>query len=290
MKLDLPDVTLLFVETRAHKITKRVIDDAMSKINFGDVLIYTDNRDLIPVEGARYLDVPDFPNKKEAGQFYYQTAASRIDTDFALMLEWDAGVKDVSMWSPEFLNYDYIGAPWLVCAREENTLDVGNGGFTLMSKKLATFLASAPRIFPVVTDWDLCRKQRAGLEKEGFRWAPRDVATRFSWELTPMPEKVFGFHATFTWPWMLDRQEIITRAGLMTETPYLLSKMDPLIKKAEWLREEMPKEQWACYINRHPALDMNRNFTLRQRANMNHILTQRRELYRSQMQNAGLKA
>jgi Protein of unknown function (DUF5672) len=291
--LDLPNVTLLFVETRAHKITKRVIDDACAKINFGEVLIFTDKPDLIPIPGARYIEVRDFPDKREAGQFYYQHACSEIKTDFALMLEWDAGIKDVSMWSDGFLQYDYIGAPWNVAANEIGNKDVGNGGFTLMSKRLGAFLHQHARNFPVTTDWDLCRNQRQRLEREGkFRWPTREVAQKFAWELTTMPEggRVFGFHATFTWPWMLSRDEVILRAGLMTETPYLISKMGPLVKKAHWLQEAMPKEQWDKYINHHPALNRGLAFTHLQRAKMQYMLTQRRELYRSQLQKAGLKA
>src|ERR1039458_8310743 len=93
--LDLSRVTLLFVETRAHAVTKRVIDDCLLKANFGDVLIYTDKPDLIPVGGARYEIVPDFPDKKEAGRFYYGEAMAKVETDFALMLEWDAGICDL---------------------------------------------------------------------------------------------------------------------------------------------------------------------------------------------------
>jgi hypothetical protein len=292
--LDLPQVTLLFVETRAHKITKRVIDDAMSKINFGDILIYTDKPDLIPIEGARYIEVPDFPDKKSAGQFYYQFAMREVKTDFALMLEWDAGVKDVANWRWEFLDYDYIGAPWKVRPQEENSMDVGNGGFTLMSKRLGHFLAENQKNFPVYTDWDLCRNQRKHLEQLGFKWPRRDVATKFAWELTKLPPGgVFGFHATFTWPLMLPREEVVARARLMTETEYLTSKMPDLMKKAPWLEDELGAELFTRYREINPAYSPQgpaRILSASQRQKMNHILTQRRELYRSQMQRAGLKA
>lgn len=293
-KLDLPQVTLLFVETRAHKIAKRVIDDAMSKINFGAILIYTDKPALIPVEGARYVTVPDFPDKKTAGQFYYQFAMREVVTDYALMLEWDAGVKDITNWRWEFLDYDYIGAPWKVQQREENKLDVGNGGFTIMSKKLGHFLAEHQRVFPVFTDWDVCRTQRPRLEREGFRWPKRELATKFAWELTDLPSTgVFGFHATFTWPFMLPKEEVVERARLMTETPYLLSKMPDLIKKAPWLETELGEELFSKFRGVNPAYSLQgvgRNLSAAQRLRMNHVLTQRRELYRTQMQNAGLKA
>lgn len=253
--LDFSNVTLLFVETRAHKITARVIADCISKCNFGEILIYTDKPGLIPVAAnVRYIAVPDFPNKKEAGQFYYQFAMHEVRTDFALMLEWDGGIKDVEAWTPEFFNYDYIGAPWKVSPHEENRLDVGNGGFTLMSKRLGEFLFKHANEYPSYTDWDVCRKWRPVLEAHhGFKWPSRALATKFSWELTQQPEKVFGFHATFTWPWMLTREETIIRAKLMTETPYLLSKMGDLIKKAPWLNSNLGPEMWEKIVTQVPV-------------------------------------
>jgi len=244
--LDLSRVTLLFVETRAHKITKRVIDDCISKCNFGGILLYTDKPDLIPVPGATYVSVPDFPNKREAGQFYYQYACAGIQTDFALMLEWDAGIYDPAKWRPEFFNYDYIGAPWQVRPQEINCMDVGNGGFTLMSKRLGRYLAAHPKEHPVSTDWDLCRNQRKGLELAGFKWPNRDLASCFSWELGPRNPGNFGFHGAFRWIDMLSREELGIRAKLMTENPYLLTKMNDITRYGtiQWLEEEIGLEAW----------------------------------------------
>src|SRR6266403_1812794 len=223
--LSLKNVTLLFVETRAHDITKRVIDDCIAKADFGDILIYSDQPERIPIPGARYEIVPDFPNKKEAGRFYYSAAMAKVSTDFALMLEWDGGIFDASKWKPEFFDYDYVGAPWNTVRHEHNRLDVGNGGFTLMSKRLGHFLCRDAGRFPVCTDWDVCRTQRIRLEQEGFKWPGRDLASFFAWELTVRNPDHFGFHGVFNWPYVLDRDELVTRAKLMTATPYLVSKL-----------------------------------------------------------------
>lgn len=299
--LDLPNVTLLFVETRAHKITERVIADCIAKCNFGEILLYTDKPDLIrfdPDRKARTILCPDFANKKDAGQFYYQHACAGISTEYALMLEWDAGIYDVSKWTPEFLKYDYIGAPWQVRPQEHNCLDVGNGGFTIMSKKLGCFLTDHAHDFPVFTDWDLCRNNRARLEAQGFTWAGRDLAARFSWELCPMiPGGPFGYHGAFNWPEMLPRAEIIERAKIMLTTPYLTAKMVDLVRrgKATWLEAELGEELWSKYSTRYstPNENVDRAAAHRlaqQKIKMNQIITQRRLFYASQMQKSGLKA
>jgi hypothetical protein len=292
--LDLSRVTLLFVETRAHAITKRVINDCISKANFGDILIYTDKPDLIPVAGARYLAVPDFPNKKEAGQFYYSAAMAEVETDFALMLEWDAGIINPSNWRPEFLDYDYVGAPW----NTSDDMKVGNGGFALMSKRLGQFLCDHRTEFPVYTDWDVCRTWRRQLERAGnFKWAPYGVAQDFSWELAPRSPNSFGWHGAFHWYATLARDELVARATLLTETPYLLTKMHDIFRydPVEWLEKEIGEEAWEKYRAVHarppfiPGYILGRYMSAQQRAAMQLAQVQRRGLITYQ-QGRGLKA
>lgn len=248
--LNLKNTTLLFVETRAHEITQRVIEDCVSKAEFGDILIYTDQQERIPVAGARYIHVPDFPNKKLAGQFYYGQAMANVTTDFALMLEWDAGIFDASKWKPEFFNYDYIGAPWNV--RPGDHQDVGNGGFTLMSKRLGHYAVENFRKFPVYTDWDLCRVQRQHYEKAGFKWPTADLAGFFSWELTRRNPEHFGFHGAFTWPTVLPNDEIMIRMRLMLKSEYLIVKARQLVSKAPWILEDLTPDELARYNNSVP--------------------------------------
>jgi hypothetical protein len=250
--LDLSRVTLLFVETRAHEITKRVIDDCLTKANFGDILIFSDQPERIPVPGARYELVPDFPNKRMAGQFYYGRAMEKVTTEFALMLEWDAGIFNAEKWRPEFFDYDYIGAPWMTNPAEYNKLDVGNGGFTLMSQKLGHFVCCNTRRFPVSTDWDFCRVQRKNFEAAGFKWPGRDLASLFAWELGPRNPDHFGYHGAFTWPMVLPKEEIVERARLMVKSPYLILKMKDLFRTAPWLTHELTAEEITAYTESLP--------------------------------------
>jgi hypothetical protein len=245
--LDLSRVTLLFVETRAHAVTKRVIDDCLTKVAFGDILIYTDKPDLIPVSGARYEIVPDFPDKREAGRFYYSEAMTKVETDFALMLEWDAGICDPSKWKPEFFNFDYIGAPWP--PYRNSPYFVGNGGFALMSKKLGHFICENAREHPVYDDMDVCRRAPRQLyDGAGFKWADPDLASCFAWELGPRNPDNFGFHGAFTWPACLPKDELIVRTGLLTETPYLMAKMFYLVRVYPEILKELPPEQAQRFI------------------------------------------
>lgn len=256
--LDLPNVTLLFVETRAHKITRRVILDCMSKVKFGDIRVFTDDPAAIGIDNIHYIGCADFQSKKMAGQFYYAEAMGAVQTDFALMLEWDAGIYDPGMWTDEFLRYDYVGAPWNVRAEEIGTMDVGNGGFTLMSKRLGQYIINNKQRFPVSTDWDLCRNQRKNYEAAGFKWPKRELAGRFSWELVTRNPLHFGYHGAFNWPLVLTPSEIIERAKIMLESPYLTNKMTDLISRgpapATWLKDMIDPRLWARYETRQPSM------------------------------------
>lgn len=55
-----------------------------------------------------------------------------IKTDYCLVVQWDSGIIDPEMWDDSFFEYDYIGAPWNMRGAPN---DVGNGGFSLRSKK-----------------------------------------------------------------------------------------------------------------------------------------------------------
>jgi len=244
-RLDLSKVTLVVVATRGHEMTRIAVRDCIQRARFGGVLIYTDAPGRVQIDGARYVEVPDWPNKVEAGKFYYTEAMAGVETPFGLLIEWDGGICDPSKWRNDFFEYDYVGAPWVI----SDNLKVGNGGFTLMSKRLGDFIyANRAEYAPCTTDWELCRTLRPRLEQAGgFRWAPVDVAADFAWELGPRSMNNFGYHGTFTWTSIIDRASLIERARAMTDDPYLLTKMYPLVRDAPWLQQAIGADAWSRY-------------------------------------------
>jgi hypothetical protein len=109
-----------------------------------------------------------------------------ITTSHALMVQWDGYVLNGSAWDDKFLEYDFVGAPWFW----DNV--VGNAGFALISKKLLEELAK-PEYESTPFDTNLCRKYREQLEKAGFKFAPAELASKFSVENLPY-EGQFGWH------------------------------------------------------------------------------------------------
>ncbi len=224
-KLHLPDVTLVMIETRAHKFGRMAVQDCLDKVRFGDVLIFTDR----PAEFASLVlgvhRVLNWQSKIEFEQFRWSEVAPYLHTSHALFIEWDAWVWDASMWDDAFLAYDYIGPPW----RYDNDLNVGGGGFCLVSTRLKQHLRDHPQEYPLPitsSDWLLCCEYRPRLEAEGFVWAPQDVADRFAFEyFRPSPtSRHFGFHGIHNFNEVLSPERVEERTRLMLESKYVANR------------------------------------------------------------------
>jgi hypothetical protein len=243
--LDLPDVTLIAVETQEHELARITLNDSVSKVNFGEVIVYSDQPKKIEVPGARYIEVPNWPDKFQQGEFYYSVAAQEAKTSHVLMIEWDAGIRDVSAWRDEFLSYDYIGAPWVWAKTNIREHSVGNGGFALMSKKLADAVYAKLPAWHIATDMHLSRDHRTDFERLiGAKWAPEEVGFQFAYEHGYEPRQAsattFGYHDIFNWPLTMDESEVLRRVRLVMASdyiPYKTPKLSLLAREYPWVRD-----------------------------------------------------
>jgi hypothetical protein len=206
MPLDLP-ITLVAVHDIEHEACRLAIESTLAQITPQQILIFTDAPEKISIAGAEY----HYFNGRSvfaAAQVVWYSAPSLLNTDHLLHIQADSWVLDASLWTDEFLDCDYIGAPWPVgpgdtWARLGYTKgrNVGNGGFSMVSAKFARHIANNAERYPLIMPGDdsLCRRYRPALEEEGFRWATEELATRFSFECAPPPiGGTFGFHGFHT--------------------------------------------------------------------------------------------
>jgi len=116
------------------------------------------------------------------------------------------------MWTNEFLKYDYIGAPWPNEVGVNNASiskihlqknRVGNGGFSLRSKKLLEVCSQIKfdtLDFPIKSeDMIICHFLYEEMLKSGIKFAPFDLAGKFSIESLIENQagnltSSFGFH------------------------------------------------------------------------------------------------
>ena len=239
MKLSLPNVTLVMIETMEHALARFAIEECLEQAEFGDVVIFTDNEllfigggrcrvndepwtDEIKGQRVRFVRVPNWPNKIGWSQCSWLDVPLQVYTSHALCIQWDSFVVDPTAWRDEFLEWDYIGAPWPHHPAPKN---VGNGGFSLKSTRLMRKVYKHRDEFPCISSSDddlLCRQYRPQLEQRfGLTWAPERIARDFAFECAEPTGKTFGFHALFNVPRVLEGDKLRKYIQLAQASKYI---------------------------------------------------------------------
>lgn len=187
MKIPLSNVTLIGVDTtRNARRTEDVLDYHQRFFDFGAVKFITD------VGGKNdYNAVMDF----ERGQL-----GEHCPTEFQWYVSHDGFMLDPSLWHPEFLAFDMIGAPWPKVLSPRWA--VGNTGFCIRSQRflrLSGFFNGVQGRPGLAGDIFQCQLMRHAMMDHGMRYAPPEVAYRFSIE-NVMPDiphcPHFGAHGS----------------------------------------------------------------------------------------------
>jgi len=196
--MHLPDVTLCCVDTREPARALWALQRCMAQIRFAEVLLFSKASLLsTPPDGVRIVDV-HVESIEAYSQFMLRGLAPHVQTSHLLVAQWDGFVRDAARWETSFLDHDYIGAPWRAGAPGQA---VGNGGFSLRSRRLLQALHDPDITVTHPEDESICLVNRALLEdRHRIRIAPLEVARRFSYERVEPPAPTFGFHGLFNFP------------------------------------------------------------------------------------------
>ena len=209
-KLTLPNVTLLAVtsvEIEQHQMTLKI---SSQNIEFGAVKLLYSSLPKKKYSDIEYISVAPM-SRSGQNLFLMKDLHKYFETSHCLYVEADSFVVNADLWKEEFLEFDYIGAPWpnkiqmnpnLILNMKENC--VGNGGFSLRSRKL---LKTTAKInydslkFPIKNeDLIICHYLYKEMIDKGIRFAPPKLAAQFAMEgwhhlYGQDVNSVFGFHA-----------------------------------------------------------------------------------------------
>ena len=228
-KLTLPNVTLLAVtsvEIEQHQISLKI---SSQNIEFGAVKLLSSSLPEKKYSDIEYVSIPPM-NRSDNNRFLMEDLHKYFETSHCLYVEADSFVVNADLWKEEFLEFDYIGAPWPnkiqmnpsptrvlssifigspglpgpipVLNMKENC--VGGGGFSLRSRKLLKTIAKMnydPSKFPLESeDVIICHYLYKEMIDKGIRFAPPKLAAQFSMEdvrhlYGQDVNSVFGFHA-----------------------------------------------------------------------------------------------
>ncbi|WP_332878357.1 DUF5672 family protein [Massilia sp. S19_KUP03_FR1] len=199
-KPHLHNVSLVCVETRYPQLAQFSLDRCLAAASFRQCLLLSPQRFDLPGYIAQVAIAP-IDSVEAYSAFMLRDLGRYFDGDFVLVVQWDSFILDGKLWDPVYLEYDYIGAPW---SHRPLAVAVGNGGFSLRSRRLVDLLASMD--FDVVHPEDavICELRRDELEARGIRFAPRAVADRFAMEMIEPAAPTFGFHGFNNFHYALD--------------------------------------------------------------------------------------
>lgn len=208
--INLENITLVSVACVRVSETVDAIKKSSLGIKFNEIKLFTNENissSLFDVVKINNLDYEGY-NKFIVYELY-----KYINTDYVLIIQDDGYIINPEKWKDDFLKYDYIGAPWPLPSDNfsfrdvyGNIVRVGNGGFSLRTKKLLSLptqlkIEWRPYYGFYNEDGFFTCHNRHILEENGCRFAPLDVAKYFSHE-SEIPEiqgiDPFGFHGKWS--------------------------------------------------------------------------------------------
>ncbi len=203
------NVTLVSMTSVRMQETIKALVNSSRSINYASIKLITHEEPPDLPDNIRYCNIPKINHIDEYSYNMIYRLGDYVDTDYALIVQHDGYVVNPEKWQNVFLEYDYIGAPFPMpndsfTYRDANgrLFRVGNGGFSLRSKKLIDLpneLKLEWKSFHGSYNEDgfICVTNRNTYEEHGCKFAPLDVAIHFSHE-SPIPETEniipFGFH------------------------------------------------------------------------------------------------
>ena len=210
------ELKLTIVSISDIKIKKTI--DALIKSNKSikpyKTILFSSKNIILNKKEAEIIDlikINKIRSIEDYSSFIIYSLYKYIKTSHILIVQWDGYIINHNKWDSNFLNYDYIGAPFIprefdnnYCRDKDGAFyTIGNGGFSLRSKKLL----EAPTKFKLEDNKKYTNFNEDGffsvyhrkfLESKGFVWAPFDVAKNFSIEsplsIKELIDLPLGFH------------------------------------------------------------------------------------------------
>lgn len=213
-KISAAQTTLCVIDTQTHALAARAMRRSLAAMDFADALFISDSG--ADTGGARHVPIAPLAGRTAYSRFVMKELLAHIETRHVLLIQWDGYVANPAAWSDEFLAFDYIGARW---GFHNDAHCVGNGGFSLRSRRLLEALQdpAIDRFEP--EDEMIGRHYRPLLESRyDVRFAPPEVADRFSFETTYPTARPLGFHGLFNIWLFLDDAELADFVDAMPKT------------------------------------------------------------------------
>lgn len=198
-KIQLPNVEIISINTHNPEQSVKAIEYSCRHIEFASKKIFSDTVPSNLSSDIVHIPVPKFTTREAYSEFTLKELHAYIDSEFVLMIHDDGFVINPHLWNPDFLKYDYIGAPWPGPISDIEYGRVGNGGFCIRSKRLLEATREL-NYEPCNDDWIIGVTHNKILRGMNIYTAPVTLAMTFALELPILEceynlENTFGFHS-----------------------------------------------------------------------------------------------
>jgi hypothetical protein len=193
--VDLSNITIINANCVNPKLSVKALNFSSTNLKFAKTVLFSNEEPVNLTDNIDFIKIPKIETVNQYNEFILRNLVDYIETDYCLVTQNDGFVINPHLWRNEFLDYDYIGAPWtkhgmLVWGR---TNRIGNGGFSLRSKQLMKFIQGFKRI-DYSTPEDVITS--LVIEKHNFKYPDVELACKFSLEC-PLEDYPFNVHESF---------------------------------------------------------------------------------------------
>jgi hypothetical protein len=215
----LNNVTLLEINCVDAELGVKSLLYSSKSIKFNKIKLFSHYKPDNLTDDIEFIQIPKLTHDGFS-KFSIEELTHYVDTEYILSINDDGFVINPQLWQEEFLNFDYIGAPWSPNATWCPKNRVGNGGFVLKSKKFLEF-SSRIKYDGGHDDVIVTNHYYDYFIDNGCKYAPVEVAMKFSLE-SKIPEceynldNVFGFHGKGDgWVFMGEGQQFKEKINLL---------------------------------------------------------------------------
>lgn len=155
--------------------------------------------ELLPIPSMMQMIYIPGMTRDDYSNFMVRNLRDCIFTEFALIVQSDGYAINRENWCDSFLDYDYVGAVF-------PNGEVGNGGTSLRSQRFINLCSTLPDP-DMPEDAFICQKNKEYMESFGVKFAPMEIASRFSFEHpchlveNHCIENAFAFHGSWHLPY-----------------------------------------------------------------------------------------
>lgn len=198
-------ITLVCVDCVDPQLAAYALDKSRRGLRFERIILFSDVKPRYLPSDIEYIEA-HVDSKESYNLFMLRKLLHYINTQYVLNVETDGYIMNGQYWDDKWLEYDYVGAPWIAGPTYASRSRVGNSGCCLRSLKILRIiseLSTDDRIrefkqlyYTIPNDVFISYFIYDDLISSGMKFAPLDIAARFSTEVrTEYTVSSFGCHS-----------------------------------------------------------------------------------------------